>query len=104
MFGKTKLSWNEIQAIRLEKNNDHFANYIPTLTEIALGCAEIQAGWDAETRRSRCTYKTEWASAEEAYLALHFRAKRPVLCRKKLDDCKLCDSEYWQYAIEEQLE
>lgn len=101
MFGKTQYEQIRLHNIELNKSDSNQAAYLPSRREILLACAKIRASWDKVTERSRRAHFIEWHSLEERYLALYFKEGRKLRSRKKLADCKLCDSDYWQYAISE---
>jgi hypothetical protein len=73
--------------------------YLPSAQEIEEACFQIRQNWDEATEASRRVHKVVWHSPEAEYLALYAHEGQRVFNRKRLSDCKLCDSDYWQYAI-----
>lgn len=94
--------YGNVKKLRRKKLYHNKPDYVPTQHEIALACAQIRKTWDASVENSRRVHQVVWHSLEAEYLSLYFQEKRRFYGKKKLADCKLCDSEYWQYAIGDQ--
>jgi len=90
--------------LRRKKLHHNMPDYLPTYNEIALVCARIRKTWDATTEKSRRVHQIIWHSLEAEYFSLYFCECRRPPAKKKLEDSRLCDSEYWQFAIGDQWE
>ena len=95
MLGKTKL----LQPPKLGTNTP---SYVPTRREIAKACAQIRKTWDAATEKSRRAYINLCLAMEITDYPVFTKEGRKIRGKRRLIDCNLCDSEYWQYAIGDQ--
>jgi hypothetical protein len=88
---------------------DCFPAYLPTPEDIERECEAIRSAWTETEEENNSVYRKPWFPPQESRLFRFQRVdeeattaqRRVYLSRKlkKLPDCNLCDSDYWQHAI-----
>lgn len=91
----------EVKTKKLSPNplGDNNPFYIPTRKQIAAACRLIRESWDATTRRSRLVYVNLALLSELYAYPIYVKDGIRKRSNRKLPDCDLCDSDYWQHAI-----